>query len=73
MTKTDFQFIADVLSTVRANVASNPNIPHEFAGVAEGALELVTQEFANRLAVGNPRFDRHRFINAATVPANERK
>ena len=66
LTKQDFQFIADVLSTVRAQPSANPDTTGR-------VLDRVVQEFANRIAVNNPRFDRHKFINAATVPANERE
>lgn len=55
MTKQDFILIADVL-------ASLPDVV---------AREAVVARFAERLAETNPRFERARFIRAATNRKNE--
>lgn len=77
MTKKDFQFIADVLSSLRAGIDPkavgfiSTELGQDLA--VEFLLDLVTAEFAHRLAANNPKFDQARFIQAASTPANERK
>lgn len=58
MTKKDFELIARVLSDARELAADNDDLI---------LLDMVGRRFAAELATTNPRFDGHRFMEAAGV------
>jgi hypothetical protein len=59
MTRQDLQLIADVIKDQR------PDLPTD--DMTDHGLDLVSQAFADRLALVNPRFNRALFLRACGV------
>ena len=69
MTRKDFELIAEVLAYRRAAVrmlAEDTQRGRAAERAKIDILQITTYAFADALATTNPRFDRDRFINAAT-------
>lgn len=59
MTRKDFTLIAEVLAQAMVSA--------DAIGLGTGTIAYLIEQFADKLATTNPRFDRDRFIRAASA------